>query len=60
MGVSPESCLMVEDFLPSIKTAKSLGMTVYAIYEKCFDSDRDQIKALADRYAKQSMIEFLK
>ncbi|MBQ1965090.1 MAG: HAD family phosphatase [Clostridia bacterium] len=60
MGVSPESCLMVEDFLPSIKTAKSLGMTVYAIYEKCFDSDRDQIKSLADRYAKESMIEFLK
>ena len=58
MGVSPEHCLMVEDFLPSMKTAKSLGMTVYAIYDECFAQDQEEILALADRYAKESMSEF--
>lgn len=59
MGVSPEHCLVVEDFLPSMKTAKSLGMTVYAIYDECSAQDQEEIRALADRYALSSMTEFI-
>ncbi len=58
MGVSPENCLMVEDFLPSMKTAKSLGMTVYAIYDKTSEQVQAEIRQVADRYAAVSMCEF--
>ena len=59
MGVSPERCLMVEDYLPSMKTAKSLGMTVYAVYDKTSEQKQDEIRRLADRYAAVSMVEFI-
>lgn len=50
MGAEPENCVMVEDALYSMKTAKSLGMTVYAVSESCFEPMKDEIVALADKY----------
>ena len=60
LGAKPERCIMVEDALYSIKTAKSIGMTVYAIHEPCFASHEKEIRALADCYAEESMTEFIK
>ncbi len=59
LGAKPEHCIMVEDALYSMKTAKSLGMQVYAISEPCFLVDETQIRSIADRYAERSMTEFL-
>lgn len=59
LGATPEQCIMVEDALYSIKTAKSIGMRVYAIAEPCFATDEKEIRSLADRYAEESMTEFL-
>ena len=50
MGTEPEHCVMVEDSLYSIKTAKSLGITVYAVSESCFEPMKDEIVALSDKY----------
>lgn len=50
MGAEPENCVMVEDAPYSMKTAKSLGMTVYAVSESCFELMKDEIVALADKY----------
>ena len=58
MGVAPECCLMVEDYVVSMRTAKSLGMTVYAIYDKASERFQEEIRSLADRYAIKSMCEF--
>ncbi len=51
MGTTPERCVMVEDSLYSMKTAKSLGIMVYGVYDSCFVADREQIVALAEKYA---------
>ncbi|MBO5214066.1 MAG: HAD family phosphatase [Clostridia bacterium] len=59
LGAAPERSIMVEDALYSIKTAKSIGMTVYAIAEPCFASHEEEIRSLVDRYAEKSMTEFL-
>lgn len=50
MGAAPENCVMVEDALYSMKTAKSLGITVYAVAEGCFEPMKEEILALADKY----------
>lgn len=60
LGAKPEHCIMVEDALYSIKTAKALEMTVYAVSEPCFASHEEEIRSLADRYAEESMTEFFK
>lgn len=59
LGAKAENCIMVEDALYSMKTAKAVGMKVYAIAEPCFFKDEAEIRALADKYAEYSMTEFI-
>jgi HAD superfamily hydrolase (TIGR01509 family) len=48
IGVPPEDCLVFEDILAAVKSAKSASMSVCAVYDKASESDWEQIKALAD------------
>ncbi len=57
LGVAPRQCIMVEDALYSMKTAKSVGMTVYAVADPCSAPEEEEIRALATRYAKRSLYE---
>ncbi len=58
MGATVENTVLFEDALYSIRTAKSIGMTVYAVRERCSRLEEAEIRALADRYAIK-MTEFL-
>jgi len=46
LGVLPEDCVVFEDISAAVKAAKSIGMTVYGVYDK--SSDWEQIKQVAD------------
>jgi len=48
LGLSPCDCILFEDILPAVKSAKSIGMTVYAVYDKSSETDWDKIAKLAD------------
>ena len=50
LGVRPEKCIVFEDALYAMKTAKEVGMTVCAIEDGAQASDREKIKNLADIY----------
>lgn len=50
-GATPEDCVLFEDSLYSISTAKEAGMTVWAVKERCFRQNREKIRAVADRFA---------
>ena len=50
LGTDTEHCVMFEDSLYSIRSAKEAGMTVYAVQERCFRHNREKICALADRF----------
>ena len=58
MGATLENTVLFEDALYSIATAKGMGMTVYAVSERCSRKNRERIQAIADRYA-CNMTEFL-
>jgi beta-phosphoglucomutase-like phosphatase (HAD superfamily) len=47
-GVAPGDCLVFEDILVAVKSAKSAGMDVCAVYDKTSANDWEQIKATAD------------
>jgi len=59
MGATLKNTVLFEDALYSIATAKGMGMTVYAVSERCSRRNLKEIQRLADRYA-VSMTEFLK
>ena len=48
LGVSPDDCVVFEDILIAIKTAKSIGMTVYGVFDEASKSDWEEIKKIAD------------
>jgi beta-phosphoglucomutase-like phosphatase (HAD superfamily) len=48
LGVSPGDCLVFEDLLAAIKSAKSACMDVCAVYDKTSENDWEEIKAAAD------------
>jgi len=48
IGVQPEDCLVFEDILAAVKSAKSAGMSVCAVYDKSSDNDWEEIKVAAD------------
>ena len=48
LGVPPCGCVVFEDILAAVKSAKSIGMTVYGVYDKASQSDWEQIKETAD------------
>ena len=48
LNVKPEQCIVFEDILPAIKCAKSIGMTVYGVYDKVSKNDWEEIQQTAD------------
>ena len=50
LGVSPGDCLVFEDILVAIKSAKSIGMTVYGVYDEASKNDWEEIKKTADGF----------
>jgi beta-phosphoglucomutase-like phosphatase (HAD superfamily) len=47
-GAAPGDCLVFEDILAAVKSAKSAGMSVCAVYDKTSADDWEEIKAAAD------------
>jgi len=48
IGALPRDCLVFEDIIAAVKSAKSAGMSVCAVYDKSSKNDWEQIKAAAD------------
>ena len=47
-GVVPEQCTVFEDLLVAMRSAKSVGMRVWAIHDESSDGDWPDICGLAD------------
>ncbi|MBR2177417.1 MAG: HAD family phosphatase [Clostridia bacterium] len=50
LGVKPEECVVFEDIIEGIKSAKSVGMKTVAVYDSSNDDYMDQIKVTADKF----------
>ena len=48
LGVDPKDCILYEDSLIAIRTAKSIGMTTCAVYDNSNKSSWEEMKATAD------------
>ena len=48
LDVKPEECIVVEDALIGVQSAKNAGIEVINIYDKYADADREEIEKLAD------------
>jgi len=48
IGVTPGGCLVFEDILIAVKSAKSAGMDVCAVYDRKSENDWEEIKEVAD------------
>ena len=48
LGVQPRDCVVFDDILEAVKSAKSIGMTVCAVYDKAAENDWEKIKETAD------------
>jgi len=48
IDVPVQDCLVFEDILAAVKSAKSAGMSVCAVYDKTSENDWEQIKTVAD------------
>lgn len=50
LGVHPSECIVFEDVLKGIVSAKNAGMTAIAVYDKYSDEDIITLRATADRF----------
>ncbi|MDR3295170.1 MAG: HAD family phosphatase [Clostridiales Family XIII bacterium] len=50
LGLPPERCVVFEDVLPAVLSAKRAGMTVYGVYDKHAEHMRPEIMRAADGY----------
>jgi len=48
VGAAPGDCLVFDDILAAVKSAKSVGMSVCAVYDKTSANDWEEIKKAAD------------
>ena len=48
LGVQPSDCVVFEDIYAAVLSAKSIGMTVYAVRDASSDDDREGINETAD------------
>lgn len=48
LNIEPERCILFEDMLEAIKSAKNIGMTVYGVYDESSKNDWNQIQKIAD------------
>lgn len=57
LGVKPDDCIVFEDILAAVKSAKAAGMKACAVYDKSSDNDWEELKTTAD-YAVYDFSEF--
>lgn len=50
LGISPQNCLVFDDVLPAVKSAKQAGMIVCGVYDKYSAHQKKQIMDIADNY----------
>lgn len=50
LNVHPKECLVFEDIVQAVKGAKLSGATVYAIYDKSSEHQKEELEKLADKY----------
>ena len=50
LGVAPEHCIVFDDVLPAIKSAKAARMLAGGIYDKYSADQRTEIERIADIY----------
>lgn len=50
LSLPPAECVVFEDTLRAVKTAKNAGFYTIGVYDKFSHSDREQIKNIADDY----------
>ena len=48
IGVAPSKCIVVEDILAGLKSAKIAGFTVIAMYDKTSKSDWGEMCKISD------------
>jgi len=46
----PEACIVFEDILPAVLSAKNAGMTVYGVFDKYSEDVKSEIMDIADGY----------
>ena len=50
LGVSPEECIMADDNLNVLKTAKKVGMATVGVYDDSSKDVMEEMRAIADKY----------
>lgn len=50
VGAAPERCMVFEDVITGVKTAKSINMQTCGVYDARNDSKQDELKKLCDYY----------
>ena len=50
LGVKPSECVVFEDIIEGICSAKKAGMKTVAVYDRTSESDMDILKKTADKY----------
>lgn len=50
LGCKPEKCMIFEDILPGVLSAKSVGMKAAGVYDPCSAHEREKIIAAADLF----------
>ncbi len=50
LGINPGDCVVFEDILTAIKSAKDAGFYTVAMYDNSSDSDKEKIEKIADKF----------
>ena len=50
LGVSPEECIMADDNLKVLKTAKKVGMATVGVYDDSSKDVMEEMRQVADKY----------
>ena len=50
LGVTPEECIMADDNLNVLKTAKKVGMATVGVYDESSKDVMEEMRAIADKY----------
>ena len=50
IGVAPEDCIMADDNLHVLKTAKKVGMATVGVYDESAKDVMEEMRAVADKY----------
>ncbi|MBQ7948367.1 MAG: HAD family phosphatase [Clostridia bacterium] len=50
IGVSPQECIMADDNLNVLKTAKKVGMGTVGVYDPSSENVKEEMRLIADKY----------